>query len=440
MLTPRLPKILVTGANGFIGQAVVRHFLSNGYVVRAFVHHQGSYFPFSPQLDIFCGDIGRYEDVSAACKDVDVCIHLAARKSDEADSFQVNVQGTRNLIRAARQKKLKKIIHISTLSTKIAEGGIYAKSKAEADVWWRKSGLPVVILRPSIVYGDPEEGVFSRLVKMSSLPVLLTIGDGSQKVRPIHVEDVAKALELCVTKKIDKVEYDLGGKEEVSLEQFLQKIRVHMHRKKPTAVVHVPLGVGFLLADILKKVSSRPFLTRSNILGSTQEIPMNTALFAKSVGFSALTLQAGLEKTRKEFDDQYVEAKQLLSYVSVGIGSTYRPVAEDIRVLRNAFGLHAQTEKTIHPFLRAFPFSILGVDAASRFLDAHGALQQKILLATTLVECHPASAEKILPQAWSKKDSVVFLMGFGVRAASALIFGIFAFLLFQTLGMYEQDI
>ena len=78
----------------------------------------------------------------------------------------MNVEGIRNLLEACRGKQIKKIIQISSQSIKIKNKGVYAKTKLLSEEIISKSGLPYIILRPSLVYGPGEKGLFIKIKKI----------------------------------------------------------------------------------------------------------------------------------------------------------------------------------------------------------------------------------------------------------------------------------
>ncbi len=144
--------ILVTGAGGFLGKDIVKHLLVHGWRVRAMIRSAVN-LPFlgNGKLEVVYGDMRDAASLKAAMKDVCAVVHLAASKSDEKDSDDVNVEGARRIVLACREEGCKRIINISTQSVKIKQKGIYARTKREAEEVLHSSGLQVTSLRPSIV-------------------------------------------------------------------------------------------------------------------------------------------------------------------------------------------------------------------------------------------------------------------------------------------------
>ena len=178
-------KILVTGADGFIGSHLVERCVHEGAHVRAFVYYNsfntwGWIDTLPPaiqkKIDVFSGDIRDFGCVHEACQGRDVVFHLAALVSipysyRSPESFAAtNINGTMNVLQAARLQGVGKVIHTSTSEVygtaqkvpisedhPINPQSPYAASKSAADSFaisfYRSFGLPVVVLRPFNTFG-----------------------------------------------------------------------------------------------------------------------------------------------------------------------------------------------------------------------------------------------------------------------------------------------
>lgn len=180
-------KILVTGANGFIGQHLVRELLLAGYPVKAFVH-KGSQWKERPEsIEVCEGDI-RDESTKMAASGCDTIIHLAGKahaldevSAEERDYEAINVDGTRHLLEGARAAGVQRFILASTVKvfgeTAVdavderqlpAPATAYARSKWAAEQlvqeYSRNIGMRSVSLRFPMVYGPTEKGNLFRMI------------------------------------------------------------------------------------------------------------------------------------------------------------------------------------------------------------------------------------------------------------------------------------
>jgi predicted dehydrogenase/nucleoside-diphosphate-sugar epimerase len=247
--------------------------------------------------------------------------HLAGRKSDEPDSVAVNVEGARHLVEACRRRGVRRIVNVSTQSVKLPRRGAYGATKADAEAVLHGSGLDVTTLRPSVVYGPDVTGVFARIRRyVTRLPVVPVIGDGRWRFHPIHVRDVSEAVVACLRHdgSIGRI-YDLGGPDEVTLDEFVDAVAdlYGLRRRK----LHVPVWVGLTAARVLARLTDRPPVTVSNVLGSTQDTGCDSALARAELGVAPAGLAEGLTRM---LDDE-VRARRggrgpVLKVAIVGLG------------------------------------------------------------------------------------------------------------------------
>lgn len=178
-------KVLITGADGFIGSHLVERLLDEGARVRAFVFYNSfnrwgwlDTFPKDRlrKTDVFCGDIRDPNGVQEAMKGIDVVFHLAALigipfSYHSPDSYiDTNVKGTLNVLQAARKQGVRKMVHTSTSEVYGTARAVpicedhslnpqspYAATKAAADhmaqSFYLSFGLPVTTIRPFNTYG-----------------------------------------------------------------------------------------------------------------------------------------------------------------------------------------------------------------------------------------------------------------------------------------------
>ena len=191
-------KVAITGATGFIGQALLRILLEQGHTVSALARHPNALLKYaSASLDTIPGDL---QNTTALCKlvsDVDVVIHLAGvvRGRNQTAFDAINVAGTRALL-AALDRRPTPFILCSSLAAREPQLSFYARSKAAAEslVLAEQSRRPTMILRPCAVYGpgDTEMMPVFRFMRLSGwAPVP---GRTSARLSLIYVDDVCRAI------------------------------------------------------------------------------------------------------------------------------------------------------------------------------------------------------------------------------------------------------
>jgi NADH dehydrogenase len=227
----------------------------------------------------------------------DAIVHLAAATgvADEKLVRSVNVEGTDRLLHAAKLSRVGRIIFVSSISATREKLGPYGRTKKRGEELVRASGLPHVILRPSLVYGEGAVGLFATLARyMKTLPVVPVIGSGEIELDPIHLDDVCAVIEQCLTR--DDVlgqTYDLLGPDRVTFNQFLRQLGAEIGVSKP--FVHLPAWLALLAARALGAVSPRPPISVDNVIGLTSPARVDRGPATRDFQVSWTPLSAGLK-------------------------------------------------------------------------------------------------------------------------------------------------
>jgi UDP-glucose 4-epimerase len=250
---------LVTGGAGFIGSHLVRALLARGDDVRVFDNFSTgraeNLAGLAGRLEILTGDLRERAQLSAAMVGVDVVFHLAAFVSvpksllEPQVCFDVNVQGTLNLLEAARQADVRQVVMASSAAvygdsqalplreeTELRVLSPYAAAKLTGEIYAglysRTLGLPVVCLRFFNVFG-PRQSPFSDYAAV--IPIFIRrllegqaptiFGDGYQRRDFIYVDDVVRAnLLAAATPEAAGLAFNICTGKEVSLLDLLETL------------------------------------------------------------------------------------------------------------------------------------------------------------------------------------------------------------------------
>jgi len=218
-------KILVTGGAGFIGKHLVKYLLDKGNTITIFDNFSNSEeksleYYIKSGVKIVNGDIRKFDEILKETEDQDVLIHLAAKISvsqsilNPSETFDVNVDGTKNVLEACKKNYVKKIIIASSAAVygegssgmKLIESAKtnpispYGKSKLKMEQEIEKNNkIDCVILRFFNIFGigqTPEyAGVITKFIEMiSSNKPLEIFGDGMQTRDFVSINDVVESI------------------------------------------------------------------------------------------------------------------------------------------------------------------------------------------------------------------------------------------------------
>ena len=315
------PRVLVTGASGFVGSAVVKAALGRGYQVRAMVRAT------SPRenlrgldIEVVEGDMRDAAAMDRALDGIEVLFHVAADyrlwAPDPRDIMRANADGTRVTMEAALRRKVERIVYTSSVATLRVKGaqapvdenapndeqqtiGVYKRSKVAAERIVEKlvaeQGLPAVIVNPSTPIGprDIRPTPTGRIIveaAQGKIPAFVDTG-----LNLVHVDDCAQGHLLALDRGRIGERYILGG-DDVLLRDMLATIARLCGRKPPTvALPRWPLYPLALAAQgIAKFTGKEPFVTVDGLKMSRYRMFFSSAKARAELGYTARPYAEGL--------------------------------------------------------------------------------------------------------------------------------------------------
>lgn len=285
-------RILVTGAAGALGNALLGKLREDHWWIRALV------LPGQPALTLahetHFGDLTKVETLQGLLEDIDVVLHMAGLILTKRSHLfaSVNEKGTQNLIQLAQSVSVEHFVYISSTSVDYPEQTVYAQSKSAAECHVKESKLPWTIVRPTLLVGKgggAEYQIFKKLCRWSYCILPLA---GRAKKRPIHVDDLAHGLCLLLEHKNQTIgkTYSLGGLEAISLTQMLQEIR-HESKKAPMRVFTLPLVFFSMMAWGFDNAPWGKFSMRQALAGLIQDATPSIELAQRDFSFQPKPLK-----------------------------------------------------------------------------------------------------------------------------------------------------
>jgi uncharacterized protein YbjT (DUF2867 family) len=273
-------KVLVTGSTGYVGHYVVKALLEAGHsVVSVSRDAAKSKTASGAKLEIFGNVEYRQADIGnsnmssqaggsnglkEAMSGVEAVVHLVGVIAEKGlQTFQrVHVDGTRNVLEAAKAAGVKRYLHMSALGASATAVSGYSSSKFQAEELVRNSKLDWTIFRPSLVFGIGDD-FFGHVLKnlVSQAPVVPQIGDGMFLFRPIWVGDVAQCFVQALANPATSAKiFDLVGPTEYTFKELSALMQTVLGIKKP--VVPVPLPIMDIMVPLMNLVPAIAPITK----------------------------------------------------------------------------------------------------------------------------------------------------------------------------------
>jgi len=305
-------KIAVTGGSGFIGSRLIARLKEGG--------HQISNIDIADAAPI---DILELDDLNNAVQGSDAIFHLAAAHRDDVFPrsiyYDVNVEGTKNVIETAKENNINHIVFASTVAiygldaakadenTPAAPFNDYGRSKWQAEEalreWAQASAArKLTIIRPVVVFGENNRGNVYTLMNQVAKGKFLMIGKGHNKKSMAYVGNVAGFFAHALTQKDAVQIYNYSDKPDLQTKDLIATINASLGKDTPSASLPYPVGLmaGYMF-DVAARVTSMKFPVSSvRIKKFCADTTVNADKAHTQSGFRAeYTLKQGIERMIK---------------------------------------------------------------------------------------------------------------------------------------------
>lgn len=331
-------KCLVTGATGFLGRYLTQALVEDGHRVRVLVRPTSDCSLLKDyDIEIITGDLLQRDTLVEAAKGQEVVLHNAAKVADwgkREEFYQVNVQGTKNLLDACLATGVKRFIYTSSLTvlgasrstrpvdertpytTRYFEPYTETKILTEKLVldYYNTHNIPVTIIRPGMIWGPGDTTIFPRIERLAKKRLLLIIGQGTNTLCLSYISNVVEGIILVTynPQAIGQI-YHITDRDRVTAKTFLSEI-AHIIGIKSLYRLPIPFRMLFTLAHAfeiwtrIRKKEGAPLITRYGICLMGLNFNIDIAKAQRELGYTA---KVPFKEGMKRLHQWYKEANRI---------------------------------------------------------------------------------------------------------------------------------
>lgn len=220
-------KIAITGGTGFIGSHLARRLVAEGHHVVVLARNRRNTSAADAAMTFVQSDLTDPVALSAAFKDCEAVAHCAGinRELGEQTYRKVHVEATRNVVSAAQQAGVKKIVLMSFLRARPNCGSAYHESKWAAEEIVRDSGLDYSIIKAGMVYGLGDHMLDHLSHALHTFPFFAMVGYKEKGIRPLAIDDLVEVLRAALTdNRLSRSTVAITGAEKLFLSEAVRRV------------------------------------------------------------------------------------------------------------------------------------------------------------------------------------------------------------------------
>ena len=256
--------VTVFGGSGFLGHRIVESLAGAGESVRVAVRRPervraGLVAAGAGRVVPFAADVREAKNVIAAVSGADGVVNAVSAYVEKGDVTYtgVHVRGALNVAQACALQRVGRLVHVSGIGADPASPSAYIRARGQGEREARQAFAPATVLRPSAMFAR-DGGLLHTLAALArASPVVPLIGGGRTRLRPVHADDVAKA--VCAALRdatAPGATYELGGPASLTLREVVEMVLARLGRRR--VLVPVPFGVAGPLARLLEGLPHAP--------------------------------------------------------------------------------------------------------------------------------------------------------------------------------------
>jgi NADH dehydrogenase len=262
-------KIAITGGTGFVGSHLAQRFLADGHeivLLSRTARRQGSQLDHPARATHVSSDLADIDVLARAFAGCDAVAHCAGinREIGRQTYQRIHIEGTHNVVEAAKRAGVRRIALISFLRARPDCGSPYHESKWAAEQIVRNSGLDYTIVKAGMVYGRGDHMLDHLSHGFYTLPILATVGFKQKAIRPLAVDDLVRVLHAAlVDGRLSQRTIALTGAEELYLSDAAGRVAQVLGLR--IWMFPAPLWFHYALAVVCERTMKIPLVARAQV-------------------------------------------------------------------------------------------------------------------------------------------------------------------------------
>ncbi|HEV2491997.1 MAG TPA: NAD(P)H-binding protein [Terriglobia bacterium] len=261
-------KIAITGGTGFVGRHLARALSAGGHevvlIARGIDRRDEStrHLAGVSLVPVGTGDQAGLVRAFTGCDAVAHCAGIN-RELGLQTYQQVHVEGTRNVVSAAKEAGVKKLLMLSFLRARPSCGSGYHESKWAAEEIVRASGLDYTVLKAGMIYGRGDHMLDHLSHALHTFPVFASVGLNDTQIRPLAVEDVVRVIQAALDGRLSRQTVAVTGPEQMTLSEAARRVArvIGTH----ALIIRLPVFVHCALAWCFERTMKIPLVALAQV-------------------------------------------------------------------------------------------------------------------------------------------------------------------------------
>ncbi len=291
-------KIVVTGAFSYSGKYITKRLLERGEEVTTLTNHPNRPDPFNGKVKTFPLNFSNEAELIENLRGADVLVNTYWIRFDKGNNTQPKaVENTKILVDAAAKADVKRIVHISITNPSPESRLPYFWGKAVNEKTVINSGMSYAILRPTVLFGKEDILINNIAWLLRRLPIFGLPGDGSYKLSPVYVDDLAELVVNAVYEKENYI-WDAVGPNEFTFKEMVTLISKVIEKRR--VLLPFPPRLALLAAQFMSLFVNDVMLTPEEVDGL-----MENTLISREASRCKTSLAGWLEENKNSVGKEY---------------------------------------------------------------------------------------------------------------------------------------